>query len=100
MNFGKFTVYAIVEHPMIQQKDGVCLALKLSEDECMLVVNRCGLQFVSAEADKPNLDLLSVEEGRMENGEWKVTRRLNGDEAALMTFFEPTVLKVKVFTYV
>ena len=35
-----------------------------------------------------------------ENGEWKVTRRLNGDEAALMTFFEPTVLKVKVFTYV
>lgn len=100
MNFGKFTVYAIVEHPMIQQKDGVCLAMKLSEDECMLVVNRCGLQFVSAEADKPNLDLLSVEEGRMENGEWKVTRRLNGDEAALMTFFEPTVLKVKVFTYV
>ena len=85
---------------MIQQKDGVCLAMKLSEDECMLVVNRCGLQFISAEADKPNLDLLSVEEGRMENGEWKVTRRLNGDETALMTFFEPTVLKVKVFTYV
>ena len=29
----------------------------------------------------------------------KMIRRLNGDETTLMTFFEPAVLKVKVFTY-
>lgn len=99
LNFGSFIVYAAVDHPMIRQKDGVCLGIKTAEDECILAVNRCGLMFLSGEQDKPNLDFLSVEEGRVENGEWKMIRRLNGDEAALMTFYKPTLLKVKVFTY-
>lgn len=69
------------------------------QDECILLVNRCGLMFASACEEKPNLDILSLEEGEIRNGEWKTIRRLNGDEAAFMKYDVPTLLRLKVFIY-
>lgn len=84
---------------MLQKNDGVCLGLKLGEDECLLLACRCGLMFSSGDPERPNLDILSLEEGRMENGAWHTTRRLNGDEAAFLKYDEPVLLRLRVFTY-
>lgn len=78
---------------------GVCLGIKTGPDECILLVCRCGLAFVSSDPERPNLDILSLEEGRMENGGWRTLRRLNGDEAAFMMYDTPALLRVKVFIY-
>ena len=99
LDFGAFRVQAAFDHPMLQKNDGVCLGLKLGEDECLLLACRCGLMFSSGDPERPNLDILSLEEGRMENGAWHTTRRLNGDEAAFLKYDEPVLLRLRVFTY-
>ena len=53
----------------------------------------------SADPEKTNVDLLALEEGYFEDGKWVMTRRLNGDESASMNFGEPTLLKIKLFSY-
>ena len=99
MNFGGFAVMAATDHPMIPQKDGVCLALKTGADSCILLGSRCGIMLVSTDPDKPNLDLLLAEEGRFVDGVWQTARRLNGDESAFMKFDAPTMVRLKVFAY-
>ena len=64
-----------------------------------MVGSACSLTFTSADPDRPNLDLLQVEEGRFEQGIWIPGRRLNGDETASLSLEAPAVLHVKFFTY-
>lgn len=99
LDFDQFRVTAAFDHPMLTRKDGVCLGIQTAPDECILLVNRCGLMFSSACEEKPNLDILSLEEGEIRDGEWKTIRRLNGDEAAFMKYDEPTLLRLKMFIY-
>lgn len=99
LDFDRFRVTAAFDHPMLTRKDGVCLGVQTAPDQCILLVNRCGLMFASACEEKPNLDILSLEEGEIRNGEWKTIRRLNGDEAAFMKYDVPTLLRLKVFIY-
>lgn len=99
LDFGAFQVQAAFEHPMLQKKDGVCLGIQTGPDECILLACRCGLMFASGDPERPNLDILRLEEGRVENGAWRATRRLNGDEAAFLKFDEPVLLRLRVFTY-
>ena len=99
MIFGAYGFQAIMNLPVIERKDGVCLVLKKSENEFYVIVNGCYLRPFSTTNEKPYLDILSLEEGEFENGNWKMTRRLNGDEVALMMYNKPTLLKIKLFSY-
>ena len=53
----------------------------------------------STDMHKPNVDILSLEEGEFRDGKWVSGRRLNGDEAANMRYDKPTLLKIKLFAY-
>ena len=99
MSFEGFRVSVRFQGPMNPRNDGVCLCLQVGEGECWIVGSACGLTFSSAEAERPNLDLLQVEEGRFEEGAWIPGRRLNGDETASLSLEKPAVLHVKFFTY-
>ncbi len=97
--FERFTFRALTDTPLIVRKDGVCLALELAEDEFYLLVNACALQFLSNDAGKPHVDILSLEEGELSHGQWNMYRRLNGDESFVLDFNKPTLLRVKLFAY-
>ena len=99
MMFGTFGFKVIMNMPMIPRKDGVCLVVRESEDTYYILGNACMIAPFSADPAKPNYDIISLEEGCFENGEWKAGRRLNGDESARLTFDEYGILKLKVFTY-
>ena len=99
MDFGSFRVQVSFQGPTNPRADGVCLCLQISEEECWLLGNACGLSLVSAESGKPNLDYLLVEEGSFENGIWKPGRRLNGDETARLSMDRPTTLHIRFFRY-
>ena len=99
MSFDSFRLSVRFQSPMNPRGDGVCLCLQVGEGECWIVGSACGLTFSSADASRPNLDLLQVEEGRFENGVWIPGRRLNGDETASPSLEKPAVLHVQFFTY-
>ena len=99
MDFGAFRVIAMFQGPTNPRNDGALLCLKVSDTECWLVGNACTVSLSSADAEKPNLDYIAVEEGRFDNGQWVPGRRLNGDETAQMAMSGPSVWHVKFFTY-
>ncbi len=99
MDFGAFRLTATFKSPMSTRNDGCCLCLAVSDNECWIVGNACSLSLSSGDAAKPNLDLLQVEEGSFESGQWKPLRRFNGDETAQFGLQTPGVLHVKFFTY-
>ena len=99
MSFGGFRLSVRFQSPMNPRNDGACLCLKISDTECWVVGSACGLTFTSADPEKPNLDLLQVEEGRFEDSAWIPGRRLNGDETASLSLEGPAVLHIKFFTY-
>lgn len=99
LRFGAFSIRAIMDNPMIPRKDGVCLGLQTGEDSFFLIANACMLQLLSNDPKKPHVDILALEEGEFADGQWQASRRLNGDEAAMMNFDKPTLLRVKLFAY-
>lgn len=99
MLFGNYEFKAIMDFMMITRKDGVCLVLKMSEDDFYIIINGCSLSIFSTNQEKPNLDILLLEEGMFENGNWKMTRRLNGDEVSIICYDKPALLKLKLFSY-
>ena len=99
MDFGAFRVTASFQGPTNPRADGACLCLAVSDSECYLVGNACGVTLTSLVPDQPNLDLLQVEEGTFEQGRWIPGRRLNGDETARISFDRPGALKISFFTY-
>ena len=99
MRFAQFGFIVDTEHYLLSRQDGVCMALELAEDEFLFVTCGCVIvPFSNCEA-KPHTDLLCVEEGMYENGCWKMTRRLNGDETAVLRFHKPTLLRIQLFSY-
>lgn len=100
MDFGSFHILAQLEPPfMNQRKDGVCLALKVSENEFFILANECIVDFLSGDPAKPHVDQLLLEEGEFRDGHWHIIRRLNGDEGGSQRVEEPTALHVKLFAY-
>lgn len=99
MIFGDFGFKVIMNLPTITRQDGVCLIVKDSPDTYYILANGCMLAPFSTVADKPNYDIIALEEGTFTNGEWYMTRRLNGDEAQRLSYNDYTLLKLKVFTY-
>jgi len=49
--------------------------------------------------EKPHVDILALEEGELVNGQWRMYRRLNGDEAFTLSIEKPALLRVKLFAY-
>ncbi|SDF35376.1 DUF5597 domain-containing protein [Marvinbryantia formatexigens DSM 14469] len=99
MLFGTFGFTAVTDSPMLSGKNGVCMVVKESEDTFYILINKAAIAYFSADADRPNVDVLSFEEGVFENGVWKAGRRLNGDEVVTLIFQEPTLLKIRLFAY-
>jgi len=99
MTFNRFGFKVMMDTPMITRKDGVCLILKEAEDEFYLIANGCMIVPFSANPEKPNIDILFLEEGEIREGKWHTRRRLNGDEVASMRYNSPTLLKMKLFAY-
>ena len=100
MTLGEVQVAAAFQSPLQPRRDGSLLAVRTGEDELFLLGNACSLTLQSANPEKPNLDLLRVEEGSFApDGTWVRGRILNGDETAHMGFDTPGALKVKYFLY-
>lgn len=98
MLFGGIGFKAMMDLPVSTRKDGVCLVLKQDDDVYYVVANGCLVAPFSTDPSKPNIDFLDLEEGEFENGQWKMHRRLNGDELHLMPQ-APVLLKVRLFAY-
>lgn len=99
MVFGRYGIKVVMDSPMSSRKDSVCLALKESEDTFYVLVSGAMLVPFSADPENPNLDILRMEDGCFENGRWQADRRLNGDQAAIMSYEVPTLLKIKLYAY-
>ncbi len=99
MEFGAFTIRAGMDGPMVSRRDGCCLALQIAENEFYLVASGCVLEITSNDPEKPHVELLSLEEGRFADGKWERRRRLNGDEAFVLAYGKPALLRLKVFAY-
>ena len=99
MMFGEFGIAAVFENPMQPRANGYCLVVQTAENECYILADACSVSFLSGSQEKPNIDLLLFEEGEFEEGIWKRGRRLNGDEAAFISFDAPTLLHAKFFVY-
>ncbi len=99
MIFGGYGFKIMMGAPLISRRDGVCLALQTAEDEFYLIANGCMIAPFSTDPQKPHVDMLCLEEGEFRDGVWHMIRRLNGDEAALMKYDKPTLLKIQLFSY-
>ncbi len=99
MIFGDFGFKIIMNLPMVTRKDGVCMILKADEDSYYILANGCMIAPFSMNPDKPNYDIIALDEGKFVDGQWKAGRRLNGDESSQLCYNEYTLLKLKVFTY-
>lgn len=99
LNFGMFEVIAEMQSPFLRQKNGVCLGIKIAENECYLLASGCVLDFCSLDPERPYLDILDFEEGCFRDGQWHVTRRLNGDEAAVAKRESFMLLRVRVHIF-
>lgn len=88
-----------------EDKPGAALAAPVSWDaekgvgEAFLLVQNCSLAIGSRDDTRPNLDILALEDGSFENGAWQRDRRLNGDEAQILDFEAPTLLRLRVLLY-
>lgn len=99
MLFGTLGFKVLMNLPSNPRKDGVCLILKEDEETYYILGNGCDLFVFSRDPQKPDYDIILLEEGRFEEGKWKAGRRLNGDEALSLSLKEYSLLKLKVFCY-
>lgn len=81
------------------EQKGVCLILKAEEDTFYMFANACQIEICSNDKAREHCDILSYEEGAFSEGTWVAGRRLNGDEAAAITFEEYRLVKIKLFLY-
>lgn len=99
MFFGTFGFQIALDSPIIARKDGVCMIVKEAEDTFYLLIHAAAFGCFSTDPDRPNVDVLSLEEGHFEKGVWVSERRLNGDEVVNTVYQEPTLLKIRLFAY-
>ena len=75
------------------------MIVRESKDTFYILGNGCSIFAFSLDSDRPDYDILSLEEGKFENGCWIPDRRLNGDEALSISFDQYRLLKMRVFCY-
>ena len=99
MIFGDIGVTANFSSMMRSRNDGALLVFQTKENEVYMIGEQCDIQMFSVDTEKPNLDILLLEEGSFKKGEFIPRRRFNGDEAARLKLDEPGVLRLQWFTY-
>lgn len=107
MCFGNFGFKIIFDMSQAQMenmpteniKDGVCLILKTAANEFYVIINRAILIPFSLDQNNPHIDIIALEDGNFKNGFWNKSRRLNGDEATLLGYDKPTMLRLKLSAY-
>lgn len=79
------------------------LVIATTDDEYIIAGAGFTLSFAPKTGGLPCVEILTVDEGRFEDGRWVQGRRLNGDESGNDRFVhlgeEPAVRKVKVFSH-
>ena len=93
--FGTSGVYAHFFGTM----PGACLAVSVAEDEFFVLGLRCMLKPISVDSARPHADIVVLEDGSFVDGEWVADRRLNGDEACIISCSQPRILHFKLFLY-
>ncbi len=100
--FGKYgfkVIFSLPQFPQMKvRQDGCFLALQEDEDTFYIIVNGC-FSYATFSTEGKHIDVLSLDEGVFENGEFVSTRRLNGDEVMLRMIDKPVLLRVKLFSY-
>lgn len=99
MIFDRYGFQAIMNTPMATRKDGFCLTMQVSEDTFFVMINGAMLMPFSADLSNPYIDILCLEDGEFVDGQWKMSRRLNGDQVAIMNYQKPTLLRIKLHAY-
>ncbi len=99
MLFDCFSFTADMNMPLVTRKDGVCLVCQIAPDEFYIIANGCSLSYTSLNTQKPYTDVLVMEEGQFENGQWTPGRRINGDEMVMCYYNEPVLLRLKLLAY-
>lgn len=93
--FGDYGFHVTYRHPMIKCREGACLIAQLAENEFLVLGCGCHVIPFSLDDAHPYLEFLSLEEGSMKDGVWKMLRKLNGDEERIC-FCQPAALRVKL----
>ena len=78
--------------------EGCCLISQISDHEFWVLGCGCLAEITSKIEGKPYVEYMRIEEGVMQDGQWKVRRILNGDEEKIL-LSEPAILKVKLHAY-
>lgn len=99
INFDMFSFEVLFSSPYLRRKNGACMIIRIAEDEFYAALFGCQLNVKSRNPAQPYTDYLSVEEGHVNGHMFCAGRRLNGDEITFMTFEEPTLLRLKLFSY-
>ena len=78
--------------------------IQTGDDEFFVVGTGIVVTFKSTENNDLNVGLLKVDEGRFENGEWKVIRHMNGDQThqgrhVSIPVDNYSIQRVKLYTY-
>ena len=79
---------------------GTCLAIELSANKFLLIGLNFSLNFQVKPGVNKKPDILRLEEGRIENGEWLPGRVLNGDEKMMLRFGDmPSAMMVELYQF-
>lgn len=99
MLFGTFGFQVALDSPILARKDSVCLIMKESEDTFYILIHAAAFGYFSTDPDRPNVDVLSFENGHFEKGVWVAKRRLNGDEVVNTTCQGNALFRIQLFAY-
>jgi beta-galactosidase GanA len=88
-------------HPNVSRPVGGAAVIQLGPDEFLVAGADLRLRFaLAATGTGDNVQLLSVEEGTFEAGNWTMRRRWNGDQIDYgLNLTEPVLLRVRLATY-
>ena len=74
--------------------------IELAPDEFLIAGMMSTLTFRAKEGEKLKVEFLRYEEGKLEQGEWKPGRILNGDEKMMVRLGDmPACYRVKLYKY-
>lgn len=65
---------------------GAGIIIELDDNQFLAIGTMCRLTFMPKQDENTQVDILELDEGIIENGQWKTTRVLNGDEKMSISF--------------
>lgn len=79
---------------------GACLSVELDPNRFLLIGLNCGVKFSVKPGVKKQMDILCLEEGKLEKGNWVTEHLLNGDEKMSLRFGDmPKAVMVTLYRF-